>query len=128
MQAHTNLNHITQLESELEKAINSANLAVNAASLVLTDKIRQAVQTESLKTQSLIQNPTAGFYMVNEDNTLKVPAQLPAPSARMDGDLLVVNWSDPNSSPESLKFYELQYTEVDQLPPIPPTYTSIKLG
>lgn len=128
LQAHTNLNLIVQMENELERAVNSANLAVNAASLVLTDKVQKTVVSESEKTQSMIQNPMAGLYMVDEDNTLKPPAQLPPPSARMDRDLLVVNWNDPDNCPEGLKFYELMYTDVDQLPPISPKYTSIKLG
>ena len=128
MQAHINLSQIVQLENELERAVNSANLAVNAVSLVLTDKVHKTVKSESQKTQSLIQNPMAGFYMVDDDNTLKPPAQLPPPQARRDGDLLVVSWSDPNNTSGSLKFYELKYSDTDQLPSISPKYTSIKLG
>ena len=112
----------------MERAINSANLAVSAVNLVLAEKVHKTVKSESLRTQSLAQNPMASFYMVDDDNTLKPPAQLPAPRVRRDGDLLVVSWSDPNNTKESLKFYELKYTDADQLPSIPPKYTSVKLG
>ena len=128
MQAYTNLSDITRLRNELERAVNSANLAINAVNLVLADKVHKTVKLESLNTQSLVQNPMAGFYMVDDDNILKPPAQLPAPRVRRDGDLLVVSWSDPNNTPENLKFYEVKYTDADQLPSIPPKYTSIKLG
>ena len=116
------------MENELERAVNSANLAINAVNLVLAEKVHRTVKSESQKTQSLVQNPTAGFYVVDDDNTLKPPAQLPAPRVRREGDLLLVSWTDPNNTTESLKFYELKYTDADQLPSIPPKYSSVKLG